>query len=195
MKTFFSSKWLRFAAGAVLAALVTVSSLAFAPAAVYAQDGGPTTQKTPLAGADDKGEKRNVNLERAYAREQARLLTQGNHFSQAAGAASKLGQFIEKARANGRDVSGLESALSTFNTQIAAARLGYEQAKSILAAHNGFDSNGKVTDPAAAKTTVESAHKSLTDAHVGLRQAGADLRAAVRAWREANPPVKKTPKP
>ncbi len=193
MKTFFSSKWVRIAAGAILAVAVALSSLAFAPAPVYAQSSGPGAQKTPQAG--EKGAKHNTALELAYTREQARLLIQNNHFVLASEAADRLEKFIAKAKENGQDVSALESALSTFNAQLPKAQAAHDQAKSILAAHTGFDANGKVTDPAAAKTTVDDGRKALNDAQVLLRQAGADLHAAVRAWREAHPPVKKTATP
>jgi hypothetical protein len=191
MKTIFSSKWLRIAAGAVLAAAVAVSCLAFAPAVVQAQSGGPVTQTTPPV----KGEKRSIALERAYAREQARLKLQGSHLDRAGKAAGKLDALIVKAKSNGRDVTALESALIAFRAQVVIARTDHDQAASILAAHAGFDASGKVTDAATAKQTVDSAHKSLADAGTVLQQAAADLHSAVRAWREANPPIKKTPQP
>lgn len=192
MKTFFSSKWIRIAAGAILAVGVAAASLAFAPAAVQAQSGGPTPQPASPAASPAKLEKRNALLERAYVREQARLKIQTNRLDRAGTAENKLETLIAKARGNGKDVSALESALSAFRDQVEIAQTAHDQAAALLTTHSGFDANGKVTDATAARQTVDGAHKSLTDAGVAFQKATADLRSAVRTWRKANPPVKKT---
>ena len=191
MKTIFSSKWIRTAAATLALIAVTAGALAFAPSAVHAEGTPPATPTAPKAKNVDK----NGKLEQAYGKEQAALTLQADRLQRVGSAADKLSTLIEKAKSNGRDVSSLETALATFKSQVTKAQADHDQAASILSSHSGFGSDGKVTDAAAARQTVASARTSLEDAHVILQQAAADLHSAVRSWREANPPVKKTATP
>jgi hypothetical protein len=187
MKTILNNKTLRIAAAALLAAALFVSSLALAPAPVFAQSGSPT----PPA----KVEKRDAAMEAAFVRLNDWSTKQAINLRKAGSAADKLQALIDKAKAKGKDVSALESALATFRGQLANAQASHDGAAAILAAHAGFDVNGKVTDPTAAHQTNLDARKNLMDAHVSLVKALADLRAEVRAWRNANRQVKATPAP
>jgi hypothetical protein len=189
MNTFFSSKLTRIAALVVTFA-VAVCSLAFAPAAVFAQGTGPATPTvTPAASKDGP------NPARIYKRLQHEVKLQNRNLDKAARAGEKLQKLVDKAKENGKDVADLQAALASYNTQIEKAQGLNEQAAKVIATHNGFDANGKVSDPAAALKTVEDAGKALKDARTTLKEAGADLREAAKAWREANPRPEKTPAP
>jgi phosphoserine phosphatase len=128
----------------------------------------------------------NQDLAKAYQNEQKWLTTQQGYLSKAGNLVTNVQDLISKAQAKGLDTSALSSALSTFQTQLAAAQTSSNNAQSILSAHNGFDGNGNVTDPTAAAQTVKEAQQSLLDAHATLDQATKDLSTAVKAWEEAN---------
>jgi hypothetical protein len=179
MKNFFLHKLGRYALSALMAVTAVVSLLAIAPAPVYAQSSGPDTQK------------RNTALEQGLVRLNDWKTKQEINLRHAGTAGDKLQALIDKAKAKGKDTSGLETALADYRGELATAQAAYDSAAATLAGHAGFDASGKVSDGQTARQTLENTRKSLEDAHVKLVKAAADLRAAVREWREANPaPVK-----
>lgn len=157
-----------------VAALAVLAGFVFAPAApAYADDGN-------AAGTGGKV------LEKAYKYEQQWLAVQQERLSKTGELAAKVQAFIDAQKAKGKDTSALETALATYNQQIATAQGQHATAESILGAHVGFDADGHVTDRALAKQTVKDARQALADAHRTLQQAGQDLRAALKAYRNAN---------
>jgi DNA repair exonuclease SbcCD ATPase subunit len=119
-------------------------------------------------------------------------IVQSKNLDKANAAASQLQDYIARMSGKGMDVSGLQSALSTFQGQIAQAQTAHGQALSILSAHNGF-SGGNVTDIKAARETVQTAGQALSQAHDLLVQSTTDLRNAIQAWKAAHPSVTEMP--
>ena len=99
-------------------------------------------------------------LERAFARETKIVNKAGKLYEQFDKGFPKLQKRLDKAKEKGKDVSAAQTALDAVKKALTDARPLYNQAKSLVDAHTGFDASGKVTDPAAALETV----KSLRDA-------------------------------
>ncbi len=195
MKKVLTSNWLKTAAIAILTAALGLSALAFVPAPVFAQTSTPAPT-TPQSSPADQAARRDQRLENAYSRENAWLSTQASNLQRMGQIATRAQNLIDKAKAKGIDVSELQTALNTFNSQVANAQAIHNTAAGILSAHNGFDANGKVTDASAATQTVMDARQNLRDAHLTMRQAAVDLRAAIRSFRnEHKGLLKGTPTP
>jgi hypothetical protein len=170
---------------AVLAVAVAFAGLSLAPSLALAQT--PTTTSpstTPAAPANGVAHK--AALEKAFARENTASTTQATNLQKIDTVATNAQTLITKAQAKGWNVSALQAALDTFNKQIANAQSLHNTAAGILAAHTGFDANGKVTDVAGAAQTVKDAHQSLVDARSVIHQSVVDLRSAIRAFRNAH---------
>lgn len=175
------------ASGLLVVALTAAALVAVPAAPAYADDGTPPTP--------ERSRDRGTRLERAFEREKDWLGRQSDNLGKAGAASEKLSGLIEKAKANGVDVSSLEAALATFERQIAIAEHQHGEAEAIIDAHTGFNGGGKVTDPAQALETVKSAGGALHEAAQTMKSAGQGLREAVRAWREAHPRPQRTPEP
>jgi predicted nucleic acid-binding Zn-ribbon protein len=188
MKNSFSSS-----VSKILLALVgvlTAFTLAFSATTgvAFAAAGTPQPTRTPRPIRTPQPTRTNdySGLTKEFQDEQSDLSKQQSNLANAGNEVGKLQTLISQAQAKGLDTSALQSALSTFQGQLATAQSSDSNAASILSAHNGFDGSGNVTDPAAAKQTVDSARQTLDDAHTTLTQATHDLAAAVKAWEEAN---------
>lgn len=157
-------KWVAAPLLAMLAALL-ITSLVFA--AAPAQTGA-------------------VALENYLKREQIALNDQGVRLQNANQVISATQSWINSLKTAGKDTSALESALSTYQSQVAAAQSDHDAAATILASPAGFDGSGKVTDLKAALQTVLDAGKHLRQAHLTLTQGTIEFRNAVNAWRSVN---------
>jgi hypothetical protein len=127
-------------------------------------------------------------LSKAFKAEQKWLGNQQQAINKADQAALQIRQLIDKASAEGLDVTILQNALAAFNSEMAAVKSGHQTAADILAAHNGFDDDGSVTDQQSARVTVLDARQALSKAHVTMTQAVRDLRQAARDWRQVTFP-------
>ena len=127
-------------------------------------------------------------LSRAYAAERTWLEKQQTAIDKTDQGVEKVQAIIERAAAQGLDVTALETALAAFQEAMVTVRSEHQTAADILATHAGFDENGVVIDRPAARETVREARRALGSAHMIMTQAVWDLRDAVRAWREANLP-------
>ena len=107
----------------------------------------------------------------------------------------KIQKLIDRASANGKDVSALQAALDTFADAWKDAKPIYESMKGIVNSHQGFDDNGKVTDPEKAKETVKSMQEKFREIKAILNGTGQALREAIQAFRAANPRPQKSPTP
>jgi hypothetical protein len=185
MKVSFVAKWFKKMTLPLLAVLMLVGLLGFAPASpVYAQT-GPDPTTTPR---QKLVERREDFLAKSFQREKDALAKQQENLDKTAQAVTKAQDLINKAKGEGKDVAALESALALFNTQIANAKSLHETAASVLNTHAGFDASGTVTDAQAARQTVMDARQSIRDAHRVLAQSVRDLHQAVRAWRKGHKP-------
>ncbi len=134
------------------------------------------------------GQISNARLEKIWAREQALYVRIGRLFDRADIRIARAQMLIDKAKANGKDVSALQAALDTFSAAVKQARSAYDGGQSLIASHPGFDSVGKVTDATQAQATV----KSMQDLFKQLRLTVAGPRSAflqaARVFRQANQP-------
>lgn len=153
------------------------------------------------AGLDDphppqpQGQVPNERLERVWAR-QLRLYEKiGNGFDKSDAFVERVQTLIDKAGANGKDVSAVQAALDAFEKANKDAHPVYESGKGIVNSHQGFDSNGKVTDPEKAKETVKAMGDKLKEIKDAMGGTGKALHEALKAFREANPRPEKLPVP
>jgi uncharacterized protein YdeI (BOF family) len=181
MKTFLTSKWTRLAALALLAVMVALSAMAIASVPAFAQSSSPTPNAPQQSGPSIA---RIAAMEKVFANENTWLATQASNLQKIEQWDTRAQDLIDKAKAKGWDVSGLQDALNAFKAQIANAQGLHNTANAILTHHPGFDANGKVTGAAAAVQTVRDARQSLGDARIVMRQAVLDLRSVILNFRK-----------
>ena len=158
-----------------LAAALLVA--AFPMTSAFAQDENP-----PKEGLTD------AKVEKAWARQLKLYARLGKGFENNDAHVTKLQGLIDKAAANGKDVSALQAALDAFNAAMNSARPLYESAQTIVSAHAGFDATGKVTDLEQAASTVKEMRTKMQEIKSGMNGTGKALREALKAFREANKP-------
>src|SRR5687767_3790300 len=104
------------------------------------------------ASAAGQGQVSNEKLEKIWARQLRiyALMGRTDNFVE------KAQQLIDRAKENGKDVSAVQAALDAFEDALKVAQPVYESAAGIVNSHQGFDEDGKVTDPEKAKETVRA---------------------------------------
>ena len=137
----------------------------------------------------------NQKLEKAWARQLQIYERIGNHFDRVDALIERVQNLIDKAKRNGKDVSAVQAALDAFESAVKEAHPIYESGKGIVNSHQGFDENGKVTDPEKAKETVKAMHDKLQGIKAAMNGTGRALREAIKAYREANPRPQPTSTP
>lgn len=130
-----------------------------------------------------QGQITNERLERVWAR-QLRVYKRMGRTDEFVERVQKL---IDRAKANGKDVSAVQAALDAFKAAAKDAQPIYESIKGIINSHQGFDSNGQVTDPEKAKETVQAMHEKFKEIRDAMNGTGKALHEAIKAFREANP--------
>ena len=164
---------------AILFAFVLALGLATMPfVSVFAAG-----EKDPTPPPAERGQISNERLERVWAR-QLRIYERMGRADEFVAKAQKL---IDRAKENGKDVSAVQAALETFEAAVKEAQPIYENAKGLINSHSGFDSNGKVTDPAQARETVKAMWAKFKEIHDAMNGSGKSLREAIRNFRQANP--------
>ena len=133
-------------------------------------------------------------LRQAWAREQRVYDRLTRFYNNIDAREQRAQELIDRAKANGKDVSALQSALDAFEAAVQQAQPIFESTKGIVASHQGFDANGNVTDPLKAFATVLDMHTKLQDVRQTILPSARALREAIRDFRAANPPVA-TPTP
>ena len=155
--------------------------------------------RVSAAGADDpqppQGTVTNEKLEQVWARQQRTYEKIGKGLDHSDEFIARVQKLINRAKENGKDVSGVQAALDAFEAAVKEAHPMYEGGKGIVNAHQGFDANGKVTDPEKAKETVSAMRGKLQEIKVAMHGTGKALRDAIKAFREANPRPVTTPTP
>jgi hypothetical protein len=170
IKTFFTKTIL----SALIAALGLASLPAFSVSAAGLNDPTPQPPQGPIT---------NERLERIWARQ----LTAYHRLGKIDQFIEKVQKQIDRASANGKDVSAVQAALDAFAAAWKDARPTYESMNGIVNSHQGFDDTGKVTDPEKAKETVRAMHDKFKEIRTTLDGTAKDLRDAIRAFRKANP--------
>ena len=129
----------------LLLALVAALALASLPL-VSVSAAGEYDPPTP------QGEVPNEQLEQVWARQLRRY----ERLSHTEDFIEKVQNRIDRARANGKDVSALQAALDAFAARVKEAQPVYESMKGIINSHPGFGEHGNVTDPDKARETVKA---------------------------------------
>ncbi|HLO15425.1 MAG TPA: hypothetical protein VK206_11380 [Anaerolineales bacterium] len=164
-------------------ALVIALGLAVVPFASVAAKGQFDPPVPP------QGQISNERLERVWAR-QLRLYERMGRADEFVDRTQRL---IDRAKENGKNVSQVQAALDAFEAALKDAHPIYETANGIVSSHQGFDSSGKVNDPAKAQETVKAMREKFKEIKDAMAGTGKALREAVRAFREANPRPGPTP--
>lgn len=175
-KTVFCKK---FTSLLTLAALLAGVLIAAFPMSAQASSGSDDTP--PPAQMPDPS-----RLEQGYQRLLEISDRQGEHLEGISERVAKIQARIDKLKADGKDTRALEEALQNYLAQVEEAKIIHAEAEAILAVHEGYDSQGKVIDAAAAKETLKSAGGKLRDAHQELRPAWRDLLKVMREFRRDN---------
>jgi len=173
----------------VLLALVAVLGLASLPFVSAAAQGA--NDPPPPPAVQPSGQISNERLERVWARQ----LKIYERMGKADDFVTKVQKLLDRATAKGEDVSAVQAALDAFKAALKDAQPTYESIKGIINSHQGFDSNGKVTDPAKAKETVMAMREKFQEIKTTMNGTGKALREAIKAYRDANPRPVKTPAP
>jgi hypothetical protein len=100
-------------------------------------------------------------IERRFKLEQRRYEGQGKAFEKSAELLEKAQEIIDRAAENDLDTSAAQAALENLEEAVDAVQPVYAQAGDLIAAHAGFDADGKVADVVTAAETVEQIHKLL----------------------------------
>ncbi len=168
----------------LLAAVIVVAAALFAfPAVTHAQGEGPTA---PSEGAPrEPGPFALVRIEMNLSRQADRLYLSGRVIE-------RTKAWIEALQKQGIDTADLEAALDDFITALEEAQSYHDEAQRIFDARAGFDEEGNVTDPEAARETIRGTLENMREANyvlsgatLELRMAIHELRGALRAEREA----------
>jgi hypothetical protein len=134
-------------------------------------------------------------LEKMWSRAQRVYDRQGFLLSLTDGVISRAQNLIDRATANGWDFSAVQTALNAFESVIPAANAAHLPGAAIIAGHNGFSPEGKVTDRGAAIDTINSLVQVLQNTRSAMKGTGAALKEAVRTSRAAHPETQVTPTP
>ncbi len=157
--------------------LVVALALAVIPASsAFAADEDPPAQT-------------NERLEKAWARVLKLYERTGKAFEDTDAHIAKFQGMIDKAAENGKDVSDLQAALDAYAAALTAARPQYEALGTIIAAHAGFDADGKVIDAEQAKATLKEVREQMKAIKESMGETFKALREAIKAFREANKPA------
>ncbi len=137
--------------------VVTIIALGFAfmPLASAYAIAPPDPMATP-ATTPVPAQKGTERLARVWAREQDIYGKIGTFLNNVDQRITKGQDLINKAKANGKDTSALQTALDAFSAAVKQAQSIYQSAQGIVSSHSGFDANGQVTDQAQALTTVQN---------------------------------------
>ena len=168
----------------ILVALVAALGLAAMPFVSASAAGANDPTPPPPA-----GQIRTERLERVWAR-QLRIYERMGRTDEFI---EKVQKLIDRAKANGKDVSAVQAALDAFKAAAKDAKPTYESLKGIVNSHQGFDNSGNVTDPEKAKETVQAMHEKFKQIRETLNGTGKALRETIRAFRQANPRTQPTP--
>lgn len=169
---------------AIVIMIVSILGVFSAPVVEASASMIPNTTPTPAPSQVSGG-----RLPLAWTREQridARLST---FFDRVDRRISRGQALLDRAQADGKDVSGIQTALNAFSQAANQARTIYDGTKVIFSAHAGFDQNGNVTDRASALHTVRDLADQFKQIHQILYTPRHNLRQAIQSFRGTNGPA------
>jgi hypothetical protein len=136
---------------------------------VYAQDENPPVE-------DSESDRQPVGMEALYARLVDKDEDIGYRIQDTDDQVRRLERRIETLAENGKDATGLQTILDTFQKNVAAVQFAYDDLSAIIGEHAGFDDDGAVVDKSLAVYTLRQMGESLLDVH----QLGEDARFELR---------------
>ncbi len=142
-----------------------------------------TGSGTATGGASD------LRLEVAWARLEASHSRLEVVFDFANQHTAKVQQLIDRAKANGKDVAGVQAALNNLETALTQARPIFEGTSGTVASHQGFDANGNVTDATQAIQTVRDLTAKDQQIQSILAPAQQALQEAFQTFKQTNAPT------
>jgi len=169
----------------VLGALVAVLTLVALPVTSAYASSLNDQDSLPADGPQLTDER----LELAWARMQLVYERQGRLLERADDLVERAQTRIDRMNENGKNTTALQAALDAFNDALQEAHPVYESAKGIINSHQGFDSNGKVTDHEKAIETLKSLGDKLKEVREIVGEPGKALRESIRAFRDTNRPT------
>ena len=175
MKLFFKKS--------ILLAIVVVLAVASWPIVSVSASG----QNDPIP----QGQIPNERLEKIWARQLHRYKRLGRTDEFIA----RVQRLLDRAKANGKDASTVQAALDAFTAQWKQASPIYEGMQGIVSSHQGFDSNGNVTDSEKAKQTALAMREKFQEIKTVMNGTGKALREAIKSYRQANPRPQPTATP
>ena len=128
----------------------------------------------------------NARLEQIWARAQTVYQRQSERLAKADEFITRAQSLIDKANQKGWDTSFVQATLNAFTAVIPVAQAAHNPGAAIIASHNGFDADGKVTDRDAAVETVKALSQVLKDTRLAMNGTGHALREAAKAFRDAH---------
>lgn len=140
----------------------------------------------PASTPAPKGELTNDKLEKVWARQLKIHERIGKLFTETDTKLAKVQALIDKAAANGKDVTAVQSALDAFKVALKTTKPIYESMNGVVNPHQGFDASGKVTDFEKAKSTVMEMGSKLKEVKSSMNGTGKALRLAIKDFRQAN---------
>ena len=172
----------------ILGALIVVLAIAALPvASVFAAGSNDPSMPPPAPGTPSNPAVVKARLEFAFARQQYNVQRIGLAIDNSDILFTRTQALIDKAKENGKDVSGVQTAFDAYKIAFENGKPLYAQAKLIVIAHSGFDANGRVTDTEKAKATVKSLVDILKQHRDTVGKAFKALQVAIKAFRQANP--------
>lgn len=129
----------------------------------------------------------NATMERTLQAQLRRLKVQDQRLKRAEQFAGTVERIARQQKAQGRDVSHIETALTNYRKGITDARAAWNTADKILKQPAGFDASGKVTDATQAQKTLREANTAMQKVSRLAWNAARDLRAALGKFRSATP--------
>jgi len=136
-----------------------------------------------------KGGLTTEKLEQVWARQLKIYEKLGKMFADTDGQVAKIQARIDKAAESGKDVTALQAALDAFEAAAKKAKPIYESINVIINSHQGFDTNGKVTDAEKARSTLQEVGAKFKELKNTMGGTGKALREAIKAFRDANKPA------
>lgn len=127
-------------------------------------------------------------LESAWVKEKDIYNKLGSFFNNSDPFIAKVQSLIDKVKGNGKDISALQAALDAFSEAVKQAEPIYQSSGIIVSAHQGFDENGKVTDPIQALASVKDMRVKFIEIRQLLLDPKNALRDAIKTYREGNKP-------
>jgi hypothetical protein len=145
----------------------------------------------PMTSVFARGELTHEKLEQVWARQLKNYEKIGKGFEDTDALIAKFQVRIDKATANGKDVTALQAALDAFASALKSGKPTYDSMSGIVNSHQGFDVNGKVTDAEKAMSTVKEMRTKMEELKSTMGGTGKALREALKAFREANKPAER----